>query len=59
MISRTWYQCALRCFCSAIEVDSKDLEARVYKAICLTKIGGIDNISSAMEEYKYVIERDR
>jgi tetratricopeptide (TPR) repeat protein len=39
-------------------VDPLDLDARVYKAICLGRLGGIQNTADAIGEYKFVLETD-
>lgn len=39
-------------------VNPLDLDARVYKAICLGRLGGVQNTADAMGEYKFVLDTD-
>ena len=56
--TRGQYKDSLSCFESALEIESVDMEARVYKALCLTQLGGNDNISAAMNEYRAILSID-
>jgi tetratricopeptide (TPR) repeat protein len=56
--ARGQYGDSLTCFDSAIYIDNLDLEARVYKALCLTQLGGVENIGAAMNEYRNILTID-
>lgn len=56
--SKGQYGDSLECFESAIAIDALDMEAKVYRALCLTKMGTKKDICEAMNEYRSIINLD-